>query len=710
MKHLFRFRLRHCAVLFLLLSAVVCHAGRRDKVSMDAIASKMMNQLCSSRHSDGVSSVRPAMRVAATSSRLLNAAMTDDAFAVYVPADGRGFVVVSADDALPPVLAFSDDRRFASDDMPEGLRVLLDYYSAVSGTSSADALVSGVTSRAGEIDIQPLLGEIAFSQHEPFNNLCPMDGDSRCVTGCAATSMSEVMAYYRYPKQMQGENISYTSSAISQTVTWDCQNTTFDWDNLLPRYTLPEKPYSGGETVTDETYMRIGGIQLYEENTSLMLLTGFYNVTGATQNFDVQMILADTDGGFIRPVGAVKNIKELGAGWGYSKYYIEHSLPSSIADGSYRLYVGVRKAGTNVWSIAKTRSGSSWLPCYIDVRKSGRKYEISAETFTCGYTEAEGNAAAVLSGACGAAVQMNYSARGSSASTTNQRLGFFKYMDYDDGMTNLPFNTQSEQQFLDVIKDELSNGRIVFCCGVSEHNDAHAYNIDGMKTIDGLIYVHISWGWGGLDNGYYLLSNMAPPTQPQFGNFGYSYHLIVGVQPDDDVKNYPRFAMEKLETDKTNYKQGELLKVTLTKFYNYGCENFVGNHYIMLVDENGNMTNLGTLFSAESETKLNYGWPSYSRERTIPASIADGEYTVKIFSLPTALEGDFSKAYEMACPECPVVTVGNSTAVSVTERNPEGDAAPAYYNTSGQRLSVKPASGIVIERRGNRVVKRVGRN
>ena len=121
MKHLFRFRLRHCAVLFLLLSAVVCHAVRRDKVSMDAIASKMMNQLRSSRHSDGVSSVRPAMRVAATSSRLLNAAMTDDAFAVYVPADGRGFVVVSADDALPPVLAFSDDWRFASDDMPECL-------------------------------------------------------------------------------------------------------------------------------------------------------------------------------------------------------------------------------------------------------------------------------------------------------------------------------------------------------------------------------------------------------------------------------------------------------------------------------------------------------------------------------------------------------------------------------------------------------------
>lgn len=83
---------------------------------------------------------------------------------------------------------------------------------------------------------------------------------------------------------------------------------------------------------------------------------------------------------------------------------------------------------------------------------------------------------------------------------------------------------------------------------------------------------------------------------------------------------------------------------------------------------------------------------------------------MKILSLPTALNGDFSKAYEVVCPECPVVTVGNPTAVRLTEIAPEGDAAPAYYNISGQKLSAKPKSGIVIERRGNRVVKRVGRN
>lgn len=696
--------------LLLLFAAVACYAGRRDKVSMDAIASKMMTQLRAKQNPAAAPAARYAMRVAATSRQLLNAVTTDEAFAVYVPDDGRGFVIVSADDSLPPVLAFSDDKAFAADDMPEGLKALLDYYSAVSATASSDALMRSVTSRTGEIDIAPLLGEIAFSQHEPFNNLCPMDGENRCVTGCVATSMSEVMAYFRYPKQMQGENISYTAAQISKTVTWDCQNTTFDWDNLLPRYTLPETPYAGGETVTSDTYMSINSIALYEENTKLIQMSDIFNITGATQNFDIQLILADTDGKFIRPVGEMWQVEALKANYGYSWLRLQHSLPSSIADGNYRLYAGVRKTGTSEWSIAKTKSGSSWQPCYISLQKSGRTYAISGQTFTCGYTEVEGNAAAVLSGACGAAVQMNYSAGGSGATTTNQRLGMFQYMDYDDSMMYLPFSTQSEQQFLDVIKEELSNGRIVFCCGVTEIGYAHAYNIDGMKTIDGIVYVHISWGWGGLDNGYYVLSNMTPPSQTQFGNFGNNYSLIVGVKPNDGVKDYPRFAMECLETDKESYKQGELLKVTLTKFYNYGCENFVGNHYIMLEAEDGSMINLGKLFSGEQDTKPQYGKSSYTRQQTIPGSTPDGVYTVKILSLPTALNGDFSKAYEVVCPECPVVTVGNPTAVRLTEIAPEGDAAPAYYNISGQKLSAKPKSGIVIERRGNRVVKRVGRN
>lgn len=696
--------------MLLLFAAVACYAGRRDKVSMDAIASKMMTQLRAKQNPAAAPAARYAMRVAATSRQLLNAVTTDEAFAVYVPDDGRGFVIVSADDCLPPVLAFSDDKAFAADDMPEGLKALLNYYSTVSATASSDALMRSVTSRTGEIDIAPLLGEIAFSQHEPFNNLCPMDGETRCVTGCVATSMSEVMAYFRYPKQMQGENISYTAAQISKTVTWDCQNTTFDWDNLLPRYTLPETPYAGGETVTSDTYMSIKNIALYEENTKLIQMSNIYNKTGATQNFDIQLILADADGKFIRPVGAMWQVEALEKNCGYEWLRLQHSLPSSMADGKYRLYAGVRKTGTNVWSIAKTKSDSSWQPCYISLQKSGRTYVISGQTFTCGYTEPEGNAAAVLSGACGAAVQMNYSAGGSGAKTTDQRLGMFQYMDYDDSMMYLPFNTQSEQQFLDVIKEELSNGRIVFCCGVSDIGYAHAYNIDGMKTIDGIIYVHISWGWGGLDNGYYVLSNMAPPSQTQFGNFGYNYNLIVGVKPDDGVKDYPHFAMECLETDKESYKQGELLKVTLTKFYNYGCENFVGNHYIMLEAEDGSMINLGKLFPGEQDTKPQYGQSSYTRQQTIPGSTPDGVYTVKILSLPTALNGDFSKAYEVVCPECPVVTVGNPTAVRLTEIAPEGDAAPAYYNISGQKLSAKPKSGIVIERRGNRVVKRVGRN
>ena len=49
--------------------------------------------------------------------------------------------------------------------------------------------------------VSPLLGNIAWNQTKPFNNMCPIyDGKNRAVTGCVATAMAQMMAYYKHPK------------------------------------------------------------------------------------------------------------------------------------------------------------------------------------------------------------------------------------------------------------------------------------------------------------------------------------------------------------------------------------------------------------------------------------------------------------------------------------------------------------------------------
>lgn len=53
--------------------------------------------------------------------------------------------------------------------------------------------------------MEPLLGNIAFGQDNPYNKMCPLyDGGSlHAVTGCVPVAMAQVMAYYRYPKHFR---------------------------------------------------------------------------------------------------------------------------------------------------------------------------------------------------------------------------------------------------------------------------------------------------------------------------------------------------------------------------------------------------------------------------------------------------------------------------------------------------------------------------
>lgn len=60
--------------------------------------------------------------------------------------------------------------------------------------------------------VNPLLTD-TWDQYAPFNNLCPIDSitKERSVVGCVATSMSQVMHFWQWPK-------------------------TYDWDNILDKY------------------------------------------------------------------------------------------------------------------------------------------------------------------------------------------------------------------------------------------------------------------------------------------------------------------------------------------------------------------------------------------------------------------------------------------------------------------------------------------
>lgn len=131
--------------------------------------------------------------------------------AYYIFNGSNAFVIASGDDRMPEVLGYSDNGTFDVNDMPDGLKDLLECYEvevANLGSSDGMPVPNGSVSRT---PIAPLL-KSKWNQGAPYNNLCPIyDGTNRSVTGCVATAMAQVMYYHKWPTSISNSIPAYTT-------------------------------------------------------------------------------------------------------------------------------------------------------------------------------------------------------------------------------------------------------------------------------------------------------------------------------------------------------------------------------------------------------------------------------------------------------------------------------------------------------------------
>ena len=74
-----------------------------------------------------------------------------------------------------------------------------------------------------------------WHQNTPFNNLCPLDDGVRCLTGCAATAMAQVMNYHQWPNAATTAIPEYKCTTLDKTLE-GLPATTFDWANMINNY------------------------------------------------------------------------------------------------------------------------------------------------------------------------------------------------------------------------------------------------------------------------------------------------------------------------------------------------------------------------------------------------------------------------------------------------------------------------------------------
>ncbi|MCH5233920.1 MAG: thiol protease/hemagglutinin PrtT [Muribaculaceae bacterium] len=159
---------------------------------------------------------------------------------VFQESEKPGFMILSADDAVNPVLGYSDWNSLDVDNLPPALEYWLDQYTAQiefmrenpSLYSSFDE--TGVSLPSNWNAIAPII-KTKWNQSEPYYNSCPTYNGVHCNTGCVATSMSQVMKHFNYPAKGQG-SISYKCASLNQILTIDFSTLTFDWNNMLNSY------------------------------------------------------------------------------------------------------------------------------------------------------------------------------------------------------------------------------------------------------------------------------------------------------------------------------------------------------------------------------------------------------------------------------------------------------------------------------------------
>ena len=171
------------------------------------------------------------------------------AFYVFNSSDGKGYVIVSGDDRTEQVLGYSPTGHIDPEAMPDNMKYYLGELAKELASMDSDVtVVSRKSKRRAPVKkaIEPLI-TTHWDQDSPFNNMAPYvinsKGDTvRCVTGCVATAMAQLMNFYKYPDATIADIPGYTSRSNSFEIDPIPAGTTIDWDNMADTYDKNSTP------------------------------------------------------------------------------------------------------------------------------------------------------------------------------------------------------------------------------------------------------------------------------------------------------------------------------------------------------------------------------------------------------------------------------------------------------------------------------------
>ena len=271
------------------------------------------------------------------------------------------------------------------------------------------------------------------------------------------------------------------------------------------------------------------------------------------------------------------------------------------------------------------------------------------DNYTGAETQAEKDAVAWLMLYAGCAAQMQYGVNASSTSDPYIPTALNEYFNYD---AKLVYRSDYEQaEWEDMIYNELVEGRPLIYNGRAGSGGGHSFVCDGYAYGD---LFHINWGWGGLGDGYFVLSVLNPyaggiGSTTSLEGYNIDQTAVIGIQPGYSgtpvevdhrltVFNMYYTGTSSFErSDDGNFKLNKrrYIKVTGEDHIDDGTKYLRG---IALYDSNDNFIDIiAQTYYASGYLSITDSWPDTQSSVTYPFGngLPNGSYKIKpVCSLP----------------------------------------------------------------------------
>lgn len=267
------------------------------------------------------------------------------------------------------------------------------------------------------------------------------------------------------------------------------------------------------------------------------------------------------------------------------------------------------------------------------------KWDSMTDTYSSGSSQDSRKAVAELMRYVGQSLQMGYGpSSGAGAGGTARALK--TYFGYDQALFYASHDDYSYQAWEDLIYKELASGRPVLMNGdTSDLTGGHEWVCDGY---DGNGLFHMNWGWGGMCDGYFLLTVMFPDQQGIGGStssdgYSMSQGIVVGLQPStgaaEPQAETARTSIFNIRLNKNSYTRTSTSNNFFVPSVNYSAGTNMANaydfeHVFTLYNAAGDIVQESIGSESFSISPGTY-WPTRSCNLVFGKNLSDGTYFIR---------------------------------------------------------------------------------